>query len=214
MAVAKQVFKVVLLSVLLLSIVLVFRQPHTAFYNASDAYVFSAGSAVDPARSEILEQLFRFQDGYTRRDLDKLDSFMERLFSQENAMILGTMPDEIYIGYKDVSRLIYSDWNAWGDCTFFMQNAHISTSGNAAWISTIGYVKFDVPRFLVLPLRLSAVMVKEELGWKFQFIQFQFDLNFITLFLTALIVSAWLLVSLISLIAIVTKRLLLKIRPA
>jgi hypothetical protein len=126
-----------------------------------DDYVFSTGNASESVRAEILEQLQKFQDGYTRRDIDQVDPFMEQLFSQENALVLGTMPDEIYIGYDDISDLIFSDWNAWGDVTFIMDTAHISTSGNVAWIATIGFVEFDLSRFLVLPLRLSAVMVKE-----------------------------------------------------
>lgn len=49
---------------------------------------------------------------------------MEQLFSQENAIVLSTMPDEIYIGYDDISDLILSDWNAWGGLYFF--NGHCS----------------------------------------------------------------------------------------
>jgi len=37
---------------------------------------------------------------------------------------------------------------------------------------------------LGLPLRLSAVIVKDDLDWKFQSMQFQFDLNLFTLFFT------------------------------
>ncbi|MGW8225904.1 MAG: hypothetical protein ACWGOY_09225 [Anaerolineales bacterium] len=80
--------------------------------------------------------------------------------------------------------MIYSDWNAWGDAKFLIDTANISSAGDAAWISTIGYVRFDLPRFLGLPLRLSAVIVKDDLDWKFQSMQFQFDLNLFTLFFT------------------------------
>ena len=54
---------------------------------------------------------------------------------------------------------------------------NISTQGNVAWISTIGFVEFDLSRFLVLPLRFSGVLVLEDFGWKFQQVQFQFDLD-------------------------------------
>ena len=207
MKITKRFFKVVLISILLFLVALIFRNPHKAFYDAEDEYIYSSGNASDSVRSEIVEQLYKFQEGYIQRDTDQVEPFMEQLFSQENILVLGTMPNEIYVGQKEVSKLIFSDWNAWGDCIFLMDKAHISTSGNVAWISTIGQVKFDLPRFLILPLRLSAVMVKEGLTWKFQSMQFQFDLNFISLFLTTIILAIWLLVSLISLLVAIVKRM-------
>ncbi len=65
----------------------------------------------------------------------------------------------------------------WGDVYYLMDQANISHREGVAWVSTIGYVEFDMSRFLVLPLRYSAVMVKEDGTWKFQQMQFQFDLN-------------------------------------
>lgn len=168
MNIAKQILKVVFIFILLLSVIGVLRQPHKGYYDAKDDYIYSYGDAPESLRAEIIKQLHKFQEGYTCRDTNLVEPFMEELFSKENLLVLGTMPDEIYIGHEDVSKLIYSDWNAWGDCTFLMDNAHISASGNVAWISTIGYVRFDLPRLLILPLRLSAVMVKENPTWKFQ----------------------------------------------
>jgi hypothetical protein len=206
MDIAKQFFKVIFVGILLLFTSLVFRQPHAAYYDASDEYIYSTGNAAPEVRAAVKEQLDKFQAGYTQRDLDQVDAFMEALFSQENLLVLGTMPDEIFVGYEDVSDLIYSDWNAWGDVTFLMDNANISSNGDTAWIGTIGYVRFDVPSFLVLPLRLSAVMIKEDLDWKFQFMQFQFDLNLFLLFFTTILLGIWLVVSLVSLIIVIIKR--------
>lgn len=207
MSIPRQVFKILLISVLLFSVVLIFRHPHGAYYDAADTFIYSTGNAPEDVRAEITDQLHMFQDGYTQRDTDQVEPFMEALFSQDNLLVLGTMPDEIYSGREEVSKLIYADWNAWGDCTFLMDSAHISASGNTAWISTIGYVIFDMPRFLNLPLRLSAVMVREDLTWKFQFMQFQFDLVFIPLFLTAALLTIWLVVSLVTLAVTLVKRL-------
>ncbi len=205
MRIFKQIFKVVLISILLYSVIIILRHPHKAYYGANDAFIFSNGNAPDSVRSEIVEQLHKFQDGYTHRDTGQLRPFMEQLFSQENILVLGTMPNEILIGQDKVSKLVLSDWKSWGDCTFLMDNAHISTSGNVAWISTIGYVEFDMSRFLVLPLRLSAVLVKEDLTWKFQYMQFQFDLDFTFLFLTLTLLIIWLSVSFVSLTVMTVK---------
>jgi len=206
MDIGKQVFKVVFISIALLFVILIFRESHKAFFDTDDEYIYAGGNAPEDVRSEIIEQLEKFQAGYTARNLDQVDPFMAELFSQDNLLVLGTMPDEIYIGQRDVSKLIYSDWNAWGDAAFLMDTAHISSAGNVAWISTIGHVKFDIPRFLVLPLRLSAVMVKEDLVWKFQSMQFQFDLNLFFLFFVTIMLLIGLTVSLASLLIMIAKR--------
>jgi hypothetical protein len=48
---------------------------------------------------------------------------MGQLFSKENILVLGTMPNEILIGQEKFSKLVFSDWKSWGDCTFLMNNA-------------------------------------------------------------------------------------------
>ncbi|UCG31041.1 MAG: nuclear transport factor 2 family protein [candidate division WOR-3 bacterium] len=207
MKIVKQILKVIFICVLLYTVIIVLRHSHNEYYDGKDDYVYSYGNASDSVRAEIVDQLHRFQEGYANRDTTEVESFMEQLFSQENILVLGTMPNEILVGRKNVSRLIYSDWESWGDCTFLMDNAHISVSGNVAWISTIGYVKSDMSRFLVLPLRLSAVMVRENLTWKFQYMQFQFDLDFSFLLLTIAILMIWLLVGLVSLAVMIVKSL-------
>jgi len=204
--IAKQAFMVIFVSILLLFTLLVLRQPHKAYDDAPDDHIYSGGNAPPDVRAEIRTQLDKFQAGYTRRDLDQVDTFMAALFSQENILVLGTMPDEIYTDYDQVSKLIYSDWNAWGDVTFLMDNANISSNGDTAWIATIGYVRFDVPSFLVLPLRLNAVLVREGQAWKFQAMNFQFDLNLFFLFFTVILLTAWLVASLVALVLAIIRR--------
>jgi hypothetical protein len=205
MKIAIQALKIVFIFILLYTVITTLDHPHSDYYEAKDDYIFSYGNAPDSIRAEIIEQLQMFQDGYTNRDTTQLKPFMEHLFSQENTLVLGTMPNEILSGHKRVSRLVFSDWKTWGDCTFLMNNAHISTAGNVAWIATIGYVKFDMSQFLILPLRLSAVMVKENLAWKFQYMQFQFDLDFTFLLLTIILLMTWLMVSLAFLTVMIVK---------
>lgn len=183
MPIAKGILRVAFLAIALSLILIILRHPHQRYTDAGDEAIFSRGNAPEGVRSEILEQLRRFQEGYTQRDLDQVEPFVAELFSGEEVLVLGTMPDEVYAGQEKVSDLVYADWNAWGDCTFLMENAHISAAGEAAWISTAGYVEFDLSRYLALPLRLSGVMVKEDSTWKFQYLQFQFDLTLIPLFI-------------------------------
>lgn len=166
------------------------------YFDAGDEFFFSRGNASADVRSEIMQQLHDFQDGYTRRDPSQAESFATRLFSADDIVILGTMPDEIYIGHERATQLVQNDWKSWGDCRFLMDNAQISASGHMAWFSTIGTVRMDGIN-LVLPLRLSGVLVKEDGVWKFQQLQFQFDLNLRWLLLGSGLLIGWLAVNLL-----------------
>lgn len=190
MAIAWPIAGILLLSALLFSVLGILRHPHKRCYHDKEKSIYSLGNASESARAEIVEQLNAFQDGYSRRNTAQLQPFMEQLFSQDNALVLGTMPNEILVDREGASRLVRSDWKSWGDCTFLMDNAHVSAAGEAAWVSTIGYVRFDLSRFLVLPLRFSAVLVKEDDTWRFQFVQFGFDLD-LTLLLVVIVLLAF-----------------------
>jgi hypothetical protein len=177
------------------------------FKNADESEILSPGNTVyaygdapDSVRQEVISQLQRFQDGYTNRDIKEIDRFMSGLYSRENILILGTMPGEIYSGYERAARLVKSDWESWGDCMFGIENANISSSENAVWFSTRGLVQFDISRFLVLPLRLTGVMVKEDNTWKFRQQQFQFDIDFSFSLIAILLIAVWIFVSVIILI--------------
>jgi hypothetical protein len=181
--------------------------PHEAYYDPPASYIYSKGNAPEEVRSEIIHQLKKFQDGYTKRDTLQIRVFMEELFSQENVLILGTQPNEILRDHKAATRLVFADWKQWGDCTFMIDNSNISSSGNVAWFSTIGYVKFDLSSLLVLPLRLTGLMVKENEVWKFQQMQFQFDLDLTNVLVTIIFMIIWSLVSFSFLIFAVYKTL-------
>jgi hypothetical protein len=175
------------------------RADENAVLSPAKAF-YSKGNAPDSARREIIDQLNKFQEGYTKRDTGQVFSFMESLYSKENILILGTMPNEVFRGFKRATFLVRSDWEGWGDCKFAIDSASISLSGNTAWFATKGFVKFDLSKLLVLPLRFSGVMVREDQGWKFQKQQFQFDLDFSFLMIVILILSVWIIVSLVVLI--------------
>ena len=165
-----------LLLILMLS-VFPLRNPYPASFEEYDVYPYAAGSASEAVRTEIIDQLSEFQKGYTERDTASAGEFAERLLSQDNVLILGTMPREIHVGHSAATNLIREDWASWGDCTFLLDKAHVSAHGDVAWFSTIGHVEFDLSRFLVLPLRLTGVAVNEDGTWRFHQIQYQFDLD-------------------------------------
>lgn len=190
------IIRIALLAIILLLVTRQFKRADEKAVLSPVRSFYSAGSAPDTARAAIILQLKKFQDGYSRRDPNEIDAFMQSLYSTENILILGTMPNEVYIGYEAASQLVKSDWESWGDCRFDIDSANISVSGNTAWFSTRGYVEFDLSHLLVLPLRLTGVMVKEDQVWKFQQQQFQFDIDFSFSLLAVLVLAAWILISL------------------
>ena len=189
--------RIILLLAVLFLVTRVFKRADERSYGSTSTAVFSKGNAPDSIRKEVLEQLHKFQEGYTKRDTARVTSFMNSLYSKENLLIAGTMPREIYIGYEQAGELVKSDWESWGDCRFAMDSANISSSGGVAWISARGFVKFDLSHLLVIPLRFTGVMVKEEGTWKFQEQQFRFDIDFSSLLPAILLLTAWFAVELV-----------------
>ena len=206
-----QIIKILVRIVLILAVLFLvtrtFKRADERKYGSTSEAVFSKGNAPDSIRMDVLVQLHKFQDGYYKRDSSQVESFMNSLYSKNNILILGTMPGEIFTGYKSVSGLVKSDWESWGDCRFAMDSANISSIGNVAWFSARGYVKFDLSNLLVIPLRLTGVMVKEDGTWKFQQQQFQFDVDFSFSMLAAVLLFVWLVVSVITLIIVTIKGL-------
>lgn len=171
------------------------KKPHQSFYGPEESFVFSTGNAPRDERAEIVQQLKVFQEGYEKRDTSAIDPFMQRLFSRDDVLILGTMPQEIFVGYDEASSLVFSDWASWGDCRFLIDRARISTHGDVAWFATIGYVEFDLSSLLVLPLRLTGILVREHDTWKLRQVQYQFDLDLGFYLLTIIVLAVTLLVS-------------------
>jgi hypothetical protein len=184
----------------------IFRPPHVEAYGADDMFVYGRGAAPDDVRAAVSRQLEAFQEGYRGRDQAALDDFAGRLLAP-GTVALGTMPREIYVGADAVKDLVRTDWESWGDCTFFTRTAQISSHGDTAWFSMIGYVEFDVSRFLVLPLRVSGVLTRSGANWRFAQLQFQFDVDLTLLLLVDVVLLGWLAVNVALLAAIAVRRL-------
>jgi hypothetical protein len=199
MKIAILISRILFIAFLFFLTTIIFKHPHKEFYHKKDAHVYSSGNAPDSTRKKILQVLEYLQEGYINRDVTVLTSFMENLFSTKNILILGTMPNEIYAGFNEAESLIRSDWESWGDCTFFFENANISVYNKVAWFSTFGHVKFDLTSLLDLPFRLSGIMVNENDSWKIQQLQFQFDLDLSYQLLLILLLMIWFLISLVRL---------------
>ena len=182
-----------------------FEIHHQEYQDDTSLFLYNEGNASPAVRTEILQQLEAFQKGYTERDTSILDSYMEQLFSKDNILILGTMPGEIYSGYEEAADLVSSDWLGWGDVTMLTESSNISVSDSVAWFSMIGHVVFDMTSLLDLPLRVSGVMVRTDHSWKFQQLQFQFDLDMSWVLYVTILLSIFLLVSIIRLVFVLIR---------
>ena len=191
--------RIILLFIILLLVTRIFKRADEKMILSPVKSFYFKGNAPDSTRMEIIDQLNKFQDGYSKRDPKNIDTFMQSLYSRENILILGTMPGEIYIGHEKATKLVKSDWDSWGDCKFEIDSASISSSENTAWFSTRGYIEFDLSNLLVIPLRFTGIMVKEDQEWKFQQQQFHFDIDFSFSLIATLVISGWILISIITL---------------
>lgn len=92
---------------------------------------------------EIRNVLKQFQTGYEKRDLQKVDEFIEELFiNKENTYAVGTGTLELFLGIEQVKQLIRDDWQYWGDANIDWENARIDVRGDAAWFGVTGSVKY------------------------------------------------------------------------
>jgi len=90
------------------------------------------------SQQEIRLLLQTFQDGYTRRDVTRLDAFMD-LFTP-NAEVIGTNgvkpgTAEWYTSRDSARQLVEGDWNWWGDLRLDVDSASIQVHDNVGWIA-------------------------------------------------------------------------------
>ena len=94
--------------------------------------------------NELREVLSIFNEGYVQRDINKIDSFMDKLFDKnERVNVIGTCEGEWCIGYDEVKDIFLSDWEYWGDLRVKVDEANIIELGNTAVIYTPGTVKYS-----------------------------------------------------------------------
>ncbi|QNO15953.1 nuclear transport factor 2 family protein [Alkalicella caledoniensis] len=92
----------------------------------------------------IAKLLEIMQEGYTKRAVEDIDEYTEKLFVKSDEMIiLGTSCGEWCLGYEDSKMLIENDWKYWGNVIIDRENLELTTKGDIAWFSTLGSVEKD-----------------------------------------------------------------------
>jgi hypothetical protein len=174
----KRVYFVIILGISLVAAFLVGWEASRRFKvrpnpDIQRSYLAERGDASNPLRAEVLASLREFQDSYTKRDPHQLTAFMEDLFSRgQDTRLIGTDADEWRNGYDSVAQFIGDDWREWGNLQLDVNDAAVSSAGDAAWLATTGKVIFHgSPR----AIRFTAVLTRRNGRWVFRQIQFQWD---------------------------------------
>ena len=100
--------------------------------------------------AEVRALLQRFQDGYTARNPEALDDFMDLFVSGEELEVIGTKgaapgEQEWCCGPDAVKKLIADDWAGWGTVVYDVAGARIHIRGDAAWLATTAKATMTIP---------------------------------------------------------------------
>lgn len=116
--------------------------------------------------------LQKFQDGYTARNVARLDEFMQLFVQDESIEMIGVgaskrAANEWFEGLARIREIVAGDWEYWGDVCLDVAGAKISVQGDVAWLSTTGTVTqtqaFDAAIELHLN-DLKAILDRAELS--------------------------------------------------
>lgn len=122
--------------------------------------------------SDIRSVLQKFQDGYTARDVTRLDEFMQLFVQDESIEMIGIgaskrAENEWFEGLERVRYIVEGDWKYWGNVELDVEGAKITVKGKTAWLSTTGTVTqtkaFDTAIQFHLE-DMKAIFDKEELS--------------------------------------------------
>jgi hypothetical protein len=134
-----------------------------------------AGDAPADVRSGVQATLNTLEQAYLRRDPSQIDALMNAAFAPNADVItLGAegLPYEWVRGPAEVRSFIQRDWQVWGLFRFDPTKAIVWSSGNVAWVATLGEVEFQGGS---RQIRFTAVLEKRGDKWVFRQMQFQWN---------------------------------------
>ena len=113
-------------------------------------------------KESVRKTLQQFQDGYTTRDMENLDNFMQFFIQNEETEILGIGAAvrggyEWFQGTTAIREIIESDWTHWGAVVFDVEGAKITIHNDVAWLSTAGTLEQTDTFEKALPFYLTQM---------------------------------------------------------
>ncbi|MBI9032460.1 hypothetical protein JEZ13_10750 [bacterium] len=94
-------------------------------------------------KKALLAKIEYLQTAYQKRDLSKLDEFMDYLYGDnEKFSMIGTSDNEVYFTKENAKKLYAGDWQYWGDLVLNLEQAEIRITSDTGWIHVPGSVKY------------------------------------------------------------------------
>ena len=142
------------------------------------AFNYPASNISEPNRQAIEKTLKAFQEGYSLRDVSKIDDFIARTTDTASIFILGTNPNEIFKGKDGAQRLLYGDWAYWGNVKYDIDRLYADQiTDSLAYVVFPGNITLDFGK-MNFPLQVTSVMAQDDDGqWKFSKMQFIYGWN-------------------------------------
>lgn len=135
-------------------------------------------------RSVALRPLKVLAGYYEKRDIDQIAKCIDETMLQDEILILGTNPKEIFIGQERAANLLWGDWKFWGQADMDADKTVFNRVGDAIYFIVRGQVKLDIWRFII-PIKITGVLREKGDKWYISKLQFINDFN------TNYVIFAW-----------------------
>lgn len=120
--------------------------------------------------TELQELYLRICDALSRGDY----SFFERCFSKKDGVLaIGTDPTEWWTGYATITRVFKTQLKETGGFQILADTPQAYRVGSIGWVA--GQPTLKLPDDTEMPVRLTAVLQKEQNDWKI--VQWHFSIG-------------------------------------
>jgi len=148
---------------------------HSLSTEQSDSLMARKGEAPADVRMGVQAAVDRLLAGYTRRDPSTIPAFVNENFpAHGDVLVMGAEGnvEEWAHSRKELEQFVYNDWSYWGHLHLDSSKAIVNSTGDVAWMATLGTVEFG--RFQK-PVRFTAVLERENGRYVYRQIQFQWN---------------------------------------
>ena len=135
---------------------------HTPSAAETAAMLAQPGDAPAGVRTGVVATLAALAAGYGTQDSSRLDAVMNQVFATDaDLLVLGAdgYGHEWARGREQARKFLTRDWAVWGDFRFDPAKTLVWSSGNVAWIATVGQVRYPHGN---RQIRLTGVLEKRD----------------------------------------------------
>lgn len=131
--------------------------------------------ATASVEADVMSVLRQFADAYATRDKRRLLGLFS---SNQDAVLLGCGCDERNVGTHAIWGQIRRDWEQTDQLRMRFGWRSVSMMGQVAWLATDCYLFVQAGyRRSEVPLRITAVMIQTDDGWKIAQLHYSSPVN-------------------------------------